>query len=148
MTRRRILWALLAAYGAAVMVVVSWPVPVDSGMRGSLSVVIRNLQQAGLTFVNYADIEFSANVLMFAPLGLLFACLAGAGRRLLVLAVCIAGSLTIELGQLLFLPHRFASAGDVLANSLGAGFGVAIAAAASRFARAARVKRARVRAPS
>ena len=70
--------------------------------------------------------EFTAHVLLFLPLGLLLAAATNRGSRLLALTVCIAASLTIELGQAIFLPARFASPLDVLANSMGAAIGVMI----------------------
>ncbi len=131
MTPRRILWVFLALYAAAVVVVVSWPVPVDGGaVHSTLALLIHRLNLAGLTFITYPGVEFAANIVMFVPLGLLLAALTGPGRRLLVLAFLVAGALAIEFGQWVFLPHRFASAGDVLANSLGALIGVVIAATA------------------
>ncbi len=70
-----------------------------------------------------------ANVLLFAPLGLGLARLAGKceislrSRRLLVLGVCLGLSLAIEVIQL-FLPSRLSSYTDVLANTTGAWLGL------------------------
>ena len=74
-------------------------------------------------------IEFLANILLFFPLGFGFACLAQTKRserssRLWVVALA-AGfclSCTIEVLQV-FLPARFVSLSDVLANTIGSCFG-------------------------
>ena len=69
-------------------------------------------------FVGYDLVEFGANIALFIPLGLLM----GFGLRRFWLAVglgVLATSL-IEASQWLFLPQRFASGFDILANSLGA----------------------------
>jgi glycopeptide antibiotics resistance protein len=106
-------------------------VPVDSGARGLLWAVLRQLRARGLGWIDYSLVEASANVLLFVPFGFLLGVLGGrgAGRRLLMLAVCVASSVAIELGQAVLLPARFASLGDIAANSLGAVVGSLLALA-------------------
>ena len=125
---RRILFILIAVYAVGLAVVAFWPVPVDRGIHGVLLRLIAVLDTHGLPFVSYAMVEFTANVVLFLPLGLLLAAATRRGSRLLALAFCIAASLAIELGQAVFLPERFASPLDLLANSLGAAIGVAVVA--------------------
>lgn len=65
--------------------------------------------------------DFLSNVVLFAPLG---AVLALRGRRLLPTLAAGGGlSLFVELAQFSFVPGRDANPGDLLANTLGAGFG-------------------------
>ena len=65
---------------------------------------------------------------MFIPLGALIASLVWRSFWWVsgVLGLCL--SLSIELTQYMLLPHRFATAGDVLANTAGALIGGAIVA--------------------
>ncbi|MGN6325859.1 VanZ family protein [Pseudolysinimonas sp.] len=123
---RRLIWIALLAYLVALALIAYWPTPVDRPADGQLFAVIRWLDAHGITLVTYDRIEFAANVALFVPFGLLLAGLLRRGRRWIALLICIAGSAAIEIGQGLFLPDRFASLGDVLANSLGAAIGVLV----------------------
>jgi hypothetical protein len=129
--RQGVLLVLLAAYLATLALIAFWPVPVDSGARGLLWTVLGQLRIRGLGWIDYSLVEASANVLLFVPFGFLLGVLGGpgAGRRLLMLAVCVASSAAIELGQAVLLPARFASFGDIAANSLGAVVGSLLALA-------------------
>jgi VanZ family protein len=128
---RRLLLVLLVLYVVGVVLIAVWPSPVDRNFDGPLRGSIAWLQRHGLDFVTYDRVEFAANIVFFIPLGLLLAALGGRGRVMIAFATCVAVSLSIELGQALFLPARFASAGDVLANTVGAAIGAAAAAIAS-----------------
>ncbi|WP_445996324.1 VanZ family protein [Okibacterium fritillariae] len=119
---------LLAVVTVAVLVIVFWPTPVDAGARGTIARVLDTLYGVGLPrFVTYGVVEFSANIVMFLPLGLLVAL--ALPRWLLWFSplLCASLSLGIELCQALLLPHRFASILDVAANTLGAILGTLIA---------------------
>lgn len=76
--------------------------------------------------MRYDVVEFSANIAMFAPVGVFVVILAGARRWWLALLAGFAASCTIELGQLLFLPDRYATLADVVANTAGAAAGTAL----------------------
>ncbi len=75
------------------------------------------------TFVTFGLVEWLANVLMFLPVGFLFAGAVSPRRRSWVVPLAAAMSVTAELFQLL-LPDRVSSVYDVLANTLGALLGV------------------------
>ena len=64
--------------------------------------------------------EFTANIVFFVPVGLIVVLLVGLRRWWwgAMAGFVISGS--VELGQLLFLPDRFASLDDLLSNSTGA----------------------------
>ncbi|GGJ69610.1 VanZ family protein [Glutamicibacter ardleyensis] len=115
----RALWVLPALYLLGLICVALWPTPVDASARGALDSVLAWLHSVGVpNFVGYDLVEFGANIALFIPLGLLM----GFGLRRFWLAVglgVLATSL-IEASQWLFLPQRFASGFDILANSLGA----------------------------
>lgn len=125
--RHVLLVGILAAYLVALAFIAFWPVPVDSGERGNLLALLHRLRGGVFGWIDYAVVETTANVLLFVPFGFLSGVLGGPRRRLLMLAVCVAASILIELGQALLLPARVASVGDVLANALGAVLGALLA---------------------
>ncbi|GAA2079346.1 hypothetical protein GCM10009840_13140 [Pseudolysinimonas kribbensis] len=129
--RHGVLLAILVVYLAALALIAFWPVPVDSGARGSLGTLLALLRARGWGWIDYSVVEASANVILFVPFGFLLGVLGGrgAGRRLLMLAVCVASSVAIEVGQAALLPARYASVGDIAANSLGAVVGALLALA-------------------
>lgn len=125
------------------------PSPVDAGHRETVSKVLRALHGIGVpeTF-QYVQLEFTANVVMFVPLGFFFA-LFVAGRWGIAFAFPPVLSFAIEVTQYALLPARFADVSDLIANSVGGWIGVGLAAiiAGMRRATCARVK-ADVRKPN
>lgn len=77
--------------------------------------------------MDYGLVEFSANIVMFVPFGVFWFLLAAKGWRWIGPAAGIILSVSIEVAQFLFLPQRFASPYDVLANGLGALLGTVLA---------------------
>lgn len=127
---RPIAAVLLLLYAAAVLVVVMWPSPVDEKARGMLARILKGLHDRHLLeFLGYPQVEFLSNIALFIPLGVLLGLLLG--RRIwgLAVLVCFAGSVAIELTQYVFLPARFATVDDVIANTLGALAGALVAGA-------------------
>ncbi|WP_322410078.1 VanZ family protein [Microbacterium invictum] len=116
---------LLAAYGFALLAIAFWPTPVDRGAGPLLRAITRILP-----WLTYDVIEFTANVLLFVPLGVLLAILLRRERPL-ILPVVLAVTLFVEGGQLL-LPDRTSTLRDVLANTLGGLIGWAVVAAVER----------------
>jgi VanZ family protein len=117
----------LSIYAALIMVIGFAPTPVDRGSIPLIRSVLAALHRAGVPgWFDYRFIEFSANVALFVPFGILAAL--AAGRRHVWLAVLggVGVSLTIELGQWLLLPERFPSGLDVLANTIGTLIGAAL----------------------
>ncbi|WZH39013.1 MAG: VanZ family protein [Microbacterium enclense] len=103
----------------------------DDGVGGILNAVLRGLRAWPPTaWITFDVVEFTANVAMFLPLGLL--AIAWGGRWWHGVLMGALVSATIETVQLLFLPTRVADVRDVVANTLGAVIGVAIAGAVSR----------------
>ena len=118
----RIIVALAAAYLLAVVLIVFWPTPVDRPAAGTLHQVLSWLYRHGMPrFINYNVVEFSANIVMFIPLGII----ASSYFKNAVVGVILGAlsSCLIELGQALMLPDRYATGLDVLANTMGAGLG-------------------------
>lgn len=128
----------LGAYTALVLVVTMWPSPVDAGAGAAIAELLRRLHEAGLpAWFGYDQLESTANVLMFAPLGALLVFALPPKAWWLALLLGPALSAGIETVQLL-LPQRVPTVADVVANSLGSwiGCGIAVAMRASRSRRA------------
>jgi len=107
----------LVAYAAAVGAVVLAPV--------SYSRIVNAVGQLlGATWFGSGWIEFSANILMFVPLGFLLTLLMRHPWRGVVLAVVFSAG--AELIQFL-VPSREPSLRDLLANTLGAALGAGVA---------------------
>ncbi|MEO5834687.1 MAG: VanZ family protein [Nakamurella sp.] len=86
-------------------------------------------------FLTFDAVEWLANVVMFFPIGFLFAAAVPPRQRHLVVPIAAAGSICVETAQL-FIPERVSSVADVAANSLGALLGVLLlVACTARFAR-------------
>jgi len=120
---------VLGAYVGAVSLIAFWPTPVDRPVSGALRRVLNRLHDLGVPpWFDYSFVEFSANVMLFMPIGFLVSMLLR--RRLAWLAIVFGAtaSVAIEAAQWMLLPQRVPSAGDVLANTLGAALGAAIAA--------------------
>ena len=120
-------WLLVAGWVQAQPAAASAPATTLRSLLRAVSAL------PGLGWVDYAVAEFSANILLFVPMGLLFTLLLGAWRWWLAVTIGVAATLGIEFVQL-FLPARFTDVRDLLANTLGTliGVGVALLVAARR----------------
>lgn len=78
-------------------------------------------------FVDYGFIEFSANIVLFIPVGLIFGLIVPVRFAVIALLLGPALSAAIELGQHFLLAARYATVADVIANSIGATIGVFLA---------------------
>jgi VanZ family protein len=77
----------------------------------------------GLAWVTVAEVERVANVLLFAPAGLLLCAAVPGVSRLVVWLMCVAVSVAVEAVQFL-LPGRDSTPVDVVTNATGAAIGV------------------------
>lgn len=126
--RGRMLWVwLLAAYLAALALVGFWPTPVDAPAQGPLSRTLAQLQAAGVPHsFDYDTVEATANMLIYVPVG--FAVTVGfRSSWWQTVGVGACTSACVELGQLLFLQHRYPSLIDVATNTAGALLGFLLA---------------------
>lgn len=125
-------WGLIA-YFAVLAAVALWPQPVDRPVAGLLHSTLGWLHHRGVpAWVDYSFAESAANVLLFIPLGFLVTRLAGRGFWWLGTAAGLLSSCAIEAAQFVFLPARYPTAADVLANTLGALLGTLLAALLGR----------------
>jgi glycopeptide antibiotics resistance protein len=116
---------LLAAVFGIILLITMWPVPVDRGYSGSIDKVLAVLHRNGVpNWFGYNRLEFTANIIMFIPLGFLVALLLSQRLWWLALIICPAFSVSIELTQAVFLAARFATVSDVISNSIGAFVGI------------------------
>ncbi len=121
--------SLLAFVVGIILLITMWPVPVDKGYSGSIDKVLTVLHRNGIpTWFGYNHLEFSANIVMFVPLGFLVVLLLKQRLWWLALIICPAMSISIELTQAAFLAARFATVTDVMSNSIGAILGILIGA--------------------
>ena len=150
--RRRVVVLTLvgAACLAGVLLIGYLPSRVDGGVEPTVRRVLAWLQGLGAPeWVNYDFADFVANIGFFVPIGLVAALLLPWRAWWLAIPLGAALSGLLELGQYLFLPERFASVTDVLANSIGALVGALIGAGLRSISRrrAASPPRARRSAP-
>jgi glycopeptide antibiotics resistance protein len=139
--RRGWLVVLTVVYAAVLAGVLFWPVHVD-GEGGLLrfDVALEFLARLGVPqWARYLLVETASNVVLFVPLGALWAAWAPERRvRRVLTATGLGGavSLCAETVQQVLLPDRTFDLRDVAANTLGAALGaiavVAIAAANPR----------------
>jgi VanZ family protein len=118
---RRLAVRSALGYGAFVALVAFTSRPVDSGVTPLLVRLLDRLHTVDFpAWMSYSAVEFTANIVFFVPVGLIVVLLVGLRRWWwgAVAGFVISGS--VELGQLLFLPDRFASLDDVLSNTAGA----------------------------
>ncbi len=123
--------AALAAYTAFVLVVTLSPRMPGTGFVGRLvNGVLDWFHERGLLLpVDYSVVEFTANIGMFVPLGVLVLLLR---RSWWLLLVGPAFSGFIEVFQATFLPTRVGEWRDILSNSLGFVLGAAVVALRGR----------------
>ncbi|TFC61629.1 VanZ family protein [Cryobacterium sp. TMB1-7] len=125
--RRAARW-LAAGYLLTLTLIAFCPTPVDRGASHGIASLLARLHAHGVPgWVNYALVEFTANIALFLPVGLLGVVLLGSARWWVAILAGFAASGLIELGQLVFLPARFATPLDVIANTAGAALGALLA---------------------
>ena len=128
MARTSIGGVLLASYVVVILLATLWPTPLDQGYSAAIQKVLDVVHRNGIPeWFGYNKLEFSANVAMFVPLGFLAALLLPAKVWWLALLICPGLSIAIELTQATFLAARFATATDVIANTIGAVVGILVA---------------------
>jgi glycopeptide antibiotics resistance protein len=105
-----------------------WPTPIDRGYESTITKLLGIMHKYGIpSWFGYHKLEFSANIIMFIPLGFLVTMLLSQRFWWLALVICPAMSIAIEVTQALFLSARFATVSDVISNSIGAVIGILMA---------------------
>lgn len=119
---------LLVVYTGIVLAVTMWPTPVDAGYEGAIARLLAAMHRVGVPeWFAYNELEFTANIAMFVPLGFLVGL--ALPRRAVWLAFVLvpAFSAAIEWTQGNFLETRVSTFQDVIANTAGGWVGVLIA---------------------
>ena len=119
----------LLAYAVVLVLATLSPTPLDQDYEEAIRKLLAALHRAGgPEWFGYNKLEFTANILMFVPLGFLIAM--SIPTKLWWMSILIGSLLSgaIELAQGAFLAARFASLNDVVSNSAGAALGALFAA--------------------
>lgn len=117
----------MAVYLIVVAFIVWWPTAeVATASVGGIWEVTQEVGAPG--WVTPTSVEFVTNVLLFVPLSFIGSTFRPDWRWGRWLLTGLAGTLLIEVVQMLFLPGRSAAVIDVVANTLGAlvGFGLVL----------------------
>lgn len=139
-TLHGLLLALAIAYFAFVGWVTLTPAPSVPDPNSFEQQLIRLiLGSAAFHWLGYMGLEFTANIGMFIPVGVLLALLLPPRKWWVAVVIGFAMTVTIETAQL-FIPGRFSDIRDIVANTAGTAIGVAIV----RLIRAARAPRGTV----
>jgi glycopeptide antibiotics resistance protein len=118
-----------ALYVAVLAIVLSWPVHVDG--RGGLfrfDPLLHLLARFGIpAWASYPFLEFTANAVLFVPLGVLWALIVDRWRAALriVTAALLGATISViaELAQGFLMAERTMDARDVVANGIGSAVG-------------------------
>ena len=118
---------LLLVVCAVVAVITFRQSPPEPEWQRELAAFLRRAYRSGLPqWITFGRIEFSANIVMFVPIGF-FGALVLPRQRWLVVPIAATASAGIEIVQALRLPERVGSVGDVIANTVGALLGFLLA---------------------
>ncbi len=109
--RRPVLGAIATALGGAAIGAITL-VPVPPSITLPVTCIICG---------SLGGIDFVLNILLFVPLGMGVAILSGSARKTILAGLVL--SLLVEAVQYFFISGRYASVGDVLTNTTGAGLG-------------------------
>ncbi len=113
----------LLPYLAALALIVWLPGQDAEAVTGIVATTARMLESLGVPFgIGYPVLEFTANIALFVPFGVLVAVAWPALQAWKVVAAGAATSILIELVQIA-LPTRYPTVSDVIANTLGAAVG-------------------------
>lgn len=119
---------LLLAYIGIVAAMTLSPTPLDQGFESAIDKFLGVLHRNGVPeWFGYNKLEFTANILMFVPLGFLLGLALPARIWWVAVLVSPALSIAIELTQAGLLTARFATMSDVFANTIGGLIGTLLA---------------------
>lgn len=120
---------MLALLSAVYLWAVGWMTLTVRPYGGDISSAVDRLiawfaLRPSTAWITYERVEFGANIAMFVPLGVLVVLWFGVRGWWAAPLVGLATSGVIEGSQLLFLPSRFPTVSDLVANTLGATAGM------------------------
>jgi glycopeptide antibiotics resistance protein len=119
--------SLLLLYVAVVLLMTMSATPPDHEYGSTIGRILHALHRHGVPgWIEYTQLEFVANIVMFLPLGLLVGLALPRRSAWFALLILPAFSGAIELTQAVLLSQRYATVQDVLANSIGGWIGLLI----------------------
>ena len=118
----RIVWTGVLAI--LIGLIVFWPDPGDVAGSSGLTAWLDQLHDAGsLTWVTISRLEFTANIIMFLPVGATAWWWTASVANSTLIGFCATAF--IEIMQSFAVPGRFSDIRDIIANTLGAIIGAA-----------------------
>jgi hypothetical protein len=124
---RRLPTILLAVTTLAILAMTLWPDPRGGDGTPLARAIVDALHAGGLPeAITFEAIEFTANIVMFIPFGLFLALSLPRWMWPWTIVIGLAFTLLIEFLQAAFLPERFATTSDLVANTVGALIGGAL----------------------
>ncbi|RUR01433.1 VanZ family protein [Labedella endophytica] len=137
---RRLPRILLAVTALAILGMTLWPNPQDGDGTPIARAIVDWMYTAGLpTAITFEAIEFTANIVMFVPFGLFLALSLPRWMWPWAIVLGLAFTLLIEFLQAAFLPERFPTVSDLIANTAGALIGGALSLIGRRRSRRAAI---------
>lgn len=135
MRRSRLLPVATLAWLAVIALITLTPAPYPAGEPSTLILaIIATIASTPLTgWFDFAVAEFTANVLLFVPLGALVAAQLPPRRRLLAALIGLGVSVVIETAQLLWLPTRVSDVQDLVSNGSGSLLGALLTILLTRY---------------
>lgn len=119
----------LIVYGAVVLFATLMPKPAGDGFESRILNLLDALYRRGVpSWFDFHVFEFTANIIMFVPLGIFIGLLLPRGRQWVGIFILPLLSFAIETAQFVFLATRLATVSDLIANSLGGWIGLALTA--------------------
>ncbi len=124
--RKTLLWVGL--YGLALLLIGLWPTHVDQNFDVVKWAPVQWLtRHFDLTWIEtYRLVEFTANVALFVPLGVIAMTWSSRSRWIHAVLLGVAVSGAIEIMQDVARPGRTATWNDIVANTAGAALGAAL----------------------
>lgn len=123
--KRRIIAILTVAYLAVIAAMTLGPQPTNGATKHIARIIVGIVDRHLDSGFRYHNLEFLANVAMFAPHGLLLILLLGRRRWWVVVLLGVLATCSIEFAQV-FIPSRVPDTRDLIANSIGAIAGLLI----------------------
>lgn len=124
---RRLPNILLAVTTLAILALTLWPNPDDGNGTPLARAIVDWLYTIGMpTAITFEAVEFTANIVMFVPFGLFLALSLPRWMWPWTVVLGLAFTLLVEFLQAAFLPERFPTVSDLVANTAGALIGGAL----------------------
>jgi glycopeptide antibiotics resistance protein len=127
--RHGLVVSVLALYTMFILAVTLSPTQLDVSTQRLVFRFVDVLHRFGVpTWFDYAEVEFSANILMFVPFGFMVTLLIPVRFAWLAVFISLGFSMGIEFFQREFLDARIFDVRDIVANTLGGTIGYVMAA--------------------